>query len=173
MKGVIAVCLGELVKNKFGKEKWAEVLEDAGLPKSTHFLAIQDIEDAVVLKLVDSVCKVLNISLVQAADAFGDYWVNHYAPKIYKAYYRKANSAREMLLNMNDVHKEVTSSIENAHPPRFEYEWKDDRTLIMTYHSERKLIDFLVGLVKGVGKYYKENMKVKKLGNTRVEIAFS
>ncbi|MDZ7698942.1 MAG: heme NO-binding domain-containing protein [Deltaproteobacteria bacterium] len=159
--------------SKFGKEKWEEVLEDAGLPKSTHFLAIQDIEDAVVLKLVDLACKVLNIWLVQAADAFGDYWVNDYAAKIYKAYYRRANSAKEMLLNMNDVHKEVTSSIKNAHPPKFEYEWKDDHTLIMTYHSERGLIDFLVGLIKGVGKYFKENLEVKKLGNTVVEIVFS
>lgn len=173
MKGVIAGCLGDLVKEKFGKEKWEAVLEDAGLSKVTHFLATQDIDDAAVLKLIQSACKVLNMSMEQAADAFGDYWMNQYAPKIYKAYYRRANSAREMLLNMNDVHKEVTSSMENAHPPRFEYEWKDDRTLIMTYHSKRGLIDLLVGLVKGVGKYYQENLKVRKLGDTEVEIVFS
>ena len=172
MKGTIVKCLEDLVIAKFGKDKWEKSLEEAGIDKATIFLPIVDVDDSQVLKVVSAVCKTLNISLAQAADAFGDYWVNHYAPKIYKAYYRRANSAREMLLNMNGVHMEVTSSIENAHPPRFGYEWKDDRTLIMTYHSKRGLIDVLVGLVKGVGKYYKENLKVRKLGNTSVEIVF-
>ncbi len=42
----------------------------------------------------------------------------------------------------------------------------------MTYKSKRGLIDFLVGLIKGVGKYFKENLEVTKLGNNKVKIVF-
>ena len=42
----------------------------------------------------------------------------------------------------------------------------------MKYKSHRNLIDFLVGLVKGVGKFYKEDLKVSKLSNDKVEIVF-
>jgi hypothetical protein len=42
----------------------------------------------------------------------------------------------------------------------------------MTYKSPRGLIDFLVGLIKGVGKYFKEDLRVRKLNNTDVEVVF-
>lgn len=172
MKGVIPKCLADLVREKFGKDKWEAALEMSGLDKNTIFLATEDVDDVAVLKVVNSVCKVLNISLAQAADAFGDYWVNVFASKIYAPYYRDVNSAREFLLNMDKVHVNTTETIKNAHPPRFDYEWKDDNTLIMIYKSPRGLIDFLVGLVKGVGTYYREDLKVTKLGDDRVRIVF-
>jgi hypothetical protein len=173
MKGVIANCLKELVVNKFGKDKWEAALATAGLDKDTSFLPTHDVDDAGVLKVVGSVCKVLNISLPQAADAFGEYWVCTYAPRIYKAYYQKATSAKEFLLKMDHVHQLTTERIPNAQPPRFEYTWTDDKTLIMKYKSKRKLIDFMVGRVKGVGKHFKEDLQVSKLGDDSVKILFS
>ncbi len=173
MKGVIASCLKELVVNKFGKNKWESALATAGFEKNTSFLPTQDVDDASVLKIVESVCKVLNISLPQAADAFGEYWVCTYAPQIYLPYYKTATSAKEFLLKMDEVHRLTTESIPNAQPPRFEYTWTDDKTLIMKYKSKRNLIDFLVGLIKGVGKYFKENLQVSKLGDDSVRVVFS
>jgi len=173
MKGVIVKCLSDLVTEKFGKDKWEEALVLSGLDRGSVFLATEDVDDAAALKVVDSVCKVLNISLLQAADAFGDYWVNVFALKIYAPYYRRANSAKEFLLNMDKVHLETTRTLTNACPPRFEYKWKNEKTLIMKYISKRGLIDFLVGLVKGVGKHYKEQLKVTKVGPDTVEIVFA
>lgn len=173
MKGVIADCLGKLVSNKFGKEKWQDSLELAGLPPYTSFLATQDIPDESIMKVIESVCKVLDINLQQAADVFGDYWMNDYAPHIYGVYYRQSKSAKQFLLNMDDVHRMTTENIPNAHPPRFTYEWEDDDTLIMNHESKRGLIVFLIGLIKGVGKYYKENLEVKQMGDNRVQVVFS
>lgn len=173
MKGVIVQCLENLIKEKFGKDKWESSLEDAGLPKNTIFLATEDVDDSAILNVIGCLCKTLNISLNQAADAFGDYWVNVFAPKVYNSFYIGVNSAKEFLLKMDDVHRLTTNTIPNAKPPRFEYEWKDDKTLIMQYNSSRGLIDFFVGLVKGVGKYYNESLDVKKLGTDKVEVVFS
>jgi hypothetical protein len=172
MKGVIAKCLGELVQEKFGRDKWGAILEKSGLSPNTIFVVTSDVPDDAVMTVVQNTCAVLGITLQQAADAFGDYWVNTYAPKIYKSYYAGKSSAREMLLNMDNVHKMVTQSIPNAHPPRFEYEWKNDKTLVMHYKSNRGLVDFLVGLVKGVGTYFKEDLKVRKIGADKVEVIF-
>ncbi len=73
---------------------------------------------------------------------------------------------------MDEVHRKVTLNIQNANPPRFDYEWKDEKTLIMTYKSKRNLIEFFIGLIKGVGKYFNEELEVRKLGGNRVEIKF-
>jgi len=76
-------------------------------------------------------------------------------------------------LKMDSVHVATTKSIPGANPPRFEYEWKDEKTLIiLKYKSRRSLVDLMVGLIKGVGKFYKEDLKVTKLGSDKVEIAF-
>lgn len=91
---------------------------------------------------------------------------------MYRPYFDAANSAKEFLLRVDSIHQAMTQIQPDARPPRFEYEWKDDKTLILKYISHRGFIDFVVGLAKGVGKYYKEDLKVAKLGNDRVELVF-
>lgn len=172
MKGAIVQCLGDLVKSRFGNKNWEESLDKAGMSRTTFFTPIQNVDDQKALKLLQSVCSVLRITPVQAADAFGEYWVNVYAPKIYDSYYRGAKSAKEFLIKMDSVHANVTDSIPFARPPRFGYEWLNDRTLVMTYKSQRGLTDIFVGLIKGVGKYYNEDLKISKLGKDRVQIVF-
>ena len=172
MKGAIVQCIGDLVKSNFGNDKWEKTLETAGISKTSFFTPIQNVDDEKVMKIIESVCKVANISPAQASDAFGDYWVNVYAPKLYGSYFKGANTSKELLLKMDDIHDKVTKNIPNALPPRFEYEWKNAKTMILKYKSKRGLIDILLGLVKGVGKYYKEDLKVTKLSNDKLQVIF-
>jgi predicted transcriptional regulator with HTH domain len=172
MKGVIADCLKKLVTSKFGKEKWEASLEAAGMPANSIFLVAQDIPDPDFFKLVGSICETLGITMEQAAEAFGYYWVNEYAPKIYKVYFNK-ETAKDFLLSMDYVHATVTKNLPNARPPRFSYEWEGDNTLIMHYKSERNMIDFMIGIIKGVGKYYNENLSIIKLGEDKARVVFS
>ena len=172
MKGTILTCLGELVATKYGKDVWEKSLNDAGFARTTLILPISDIPDAQVIKLIEVVCRNLNISHAQAAEAFGDYWVNVYSQGLYAQYYAKHKTARELLLAMNGIHLIVTQSIKNAKPPKFEYEWKDEKTLLIRYRSHRRMIDFAVGLIKGVGKLYKESLGVTKLNATTIQVTF-
>lgn len=173
MKGTIVKCLEELVIDQFGRERWEQILEGAGLSASTIVWPLADFDDSQVLDLVGALCESLHMSLSQAADAFGDYWVNVYSQKMYPLYYANHSTARDFLLAMDDVHVEMTRRMENARPPRFHYEWEDDRTLIIHYQSHRGLLDFVVGLVKGVGKHYGEALKVSKLEPDRVRVVFA
>jgi len=161
-----------MVIEKFGIDKWKNALLKAGIGKEPLIMPISNVDDQIFLRVVNSLCEVLNISFIQAADAFGDYWVNVYSQKMYGVYYEGIKTAKEFLLKMDSVHVATTRSMPNAHPPRFEYKWKNENTLIMTYKSQRGLIDFLVGLIKGVGKFYREDLRVTKLGNDTVEIVF-
>ena len=172
MKGSIVKCLEELVCTQFGKDKWQKSLEDAGLKKDTVFFTVSDIDDGTIMKVVGAVCNNLNISLAHAAEAFGDYWVNNYSQKIYHQYYSRNKTAKDFMLDMDNVHVAMTKTISNARPPRFDYEWKDDKTLIVHYKSDRGLIDFAIGLTKGVGKFYNENLTVTKLGPDTFQTVF-
>ena len=95
-----------------------------------------------------------------------------YAPTVYKAYFVGTDSAKAFLEKMDRVHKMATRNIAGAHPPRFGCQRVDDKTLVMTYNSPRGLIDVMVGLIKGVGAYYHEELRVEKLPGSRVKVVF-
>jgi hypothetical protein len=173
MKGVIPLALREMILKQFGAEKWKEVLHKAGMAQEPLLLAVGDVEDPVVLKMVHSVCQVLNLSLVQAADAFGDYWVNVYSQKAYRRYYEKCKNAKEFLLQLNSIHQTATQNLPGARPPQFEFQPEGDQALVLTYKSPRGMIDFAVGLIKGVGHFYHENLRITKIAANKVRVVFS
>jgi len=172
MKGTIVNCLERLVADRFGKEVWLKVLDNAGVSRQAIFLALADVPDEIVLNLVNGVCKELNIGMKEAADAFGDYWVNEYASKMYANFFRGVSNAKEFLLKMDKIHTTVTKTLSNASPPKFSYRWADEKTLLMRYDSERNLIHFFQGLVKGVGKYYGEDLVMTMRTPNEMEIQF-
>jgi len=172
MKGAIVKCLEDLVRNKFGTAKWSAILVDAGLSPGTMYSLLQDVDDAETLRLLQSACRVLNISLEQASDAFGEHWVTVYAPRTYCYFFETAKTAADFLLSLDGVHSTVTSMMKNARPPRFSYEWDDPKTLRMIYKSDRNLAILVVGLARGAGKYYKEKLEVSLVDPKTVKVTF-
>ncbi len=172
MKGVIVDCLKHLVVDNFGEKKWDEILKEAGYTEGKNFLPSDNINDDEFFKMIGETCKSLKISTEQAADLFGEYWMNKYATKIYSAFFIGKKSAKEFILDLDKIHHITTQTMENAHPPRFDYDMKDENTLIITYKSNRDLIDFAVSLIKGVGKYYKETIDVSKIGSNKIKVVF-
>lgn len=157
---------------KFGQQEWEEIMIASGLQPNKIIMATNDFDDEQVVAMVQNSCKVLNQSLEQVADYFGEFWMTSYAVSVYKPYFGTTATAKEFMIKLNDIHVKVTKYVPNAHPPKFEYEWKDDNMLILTYISQRGLIDFVVGLAKGVGIYFNQKLSVRKISSTRVEILF-
>lgn len=173
MKGIIAISLKRLVEKEYGLDKWYDILERSGFGKYKLIKASDNLDDAGFMNIVKSTCFVLDITLEQAADAFGDYWVNEYAPEVYAVYYKNIKTAKEFILNMNNVHRKVVLNLENARPPAFEYEWKDDNTLLISYKSHRNLAILMIGLLKGVSKYYNADLRIRLLSDDTAEVIFN
>jgi len=129
MKGVILDCLKNLVSNQYGTDKWQDIMKMSGLKLNQPILVTVDLEDEVAVSLINSTCKVLNVSIQQASEAYGEYWMRHYASKIYAAYMYDVKTSRDLLLKLDTIHTKVTNSMPNATPPKFLYEWKNDKTL--------------------------------------------
>ena len=172
MKGVIVRCLEKLIREKFGGHKWNQILTKAGFPSYYVFLSSQDVDDSAVIKILESTCTELNISIEQAADAFGEYWTNVFAPKLYADFYAGVTTSKEFILKLKKIHDTVVQNIKGAEPPQFDFEWKDKKTLIMTYKSKRGLMVIFMGLLKGIGKYFNEKLEIKKLEGNKVSITF-
>ncbi len=172
MKGTIVVAIGEMIQQKYGKDQWREILKAVGMHSTMTILASEDVQDETVINIIKEICKRNKLTLEQALDAFGEYWVNVYAPRVYQVYYMDCKSARDFITKIDEIHVASTKNMPGAKPPRFDFKWEDDNTLIMTYKSHRGLIDLMVSLIKGVGKYFKEDLKVQKIGDNKIQIIF-
>lgn len=171
MKGTIVKAIEKLVIEKLGVDKWEKCLELSGYKKNKIFLLQDDVEDADVFKIIKNLSEISGLSTQEIFDLYGDYWVNDYAPKIYTAFYNLKN-AKDFILNIQKIHDIMTASMKNARPPRFEYNWKNEKELIVDYYSERNLIELAISLLKGVGKYFKENLKISKLNDKQIHVVF-
>jgi methyl-accepting chemotaxis protein len=172
MKGALPLCLESMVVSIGGPGKWQEVLQKSNLPANLRFDRVMDIELETVQHLLKNTGAVCNLSLQQVWDAFGDYWSTVYAPKHYQACYYGIKEAKTFILNLDKLHANIIKIIPNAHPPRFEYEQIDERTLRVHYLSKRKMIDLCIALFKGTGKFFKTPLTVKKLSEEYLEIHF-
>ncbi|MCS6831394.1 MAG: heme NO-binding domain-containing protein [Armatimonadota bacterium] len=172
MKGTIVIAVREMVQQQFGKDAWTKALLEAGIDKEPAIAPSSMIDDKVVINVIQGICRTTGKSMQQFADMFGEYWVTQYAQRMYKSFFLGSKCARDFLLKMDSVHVSMTRAFPDSTPPRFEYEWKSDNTLIMTYKSPRGLMDIFIGLIKGVGKHYGENLQVRKITSNQVEIVF-
>ncbi|MDR1727313.1 MAG: heme NO-binding domain-containing protein [Acidobacteriota bacterium] len=170
MKGTIINCVGELVCQRFGDDKWAEILERSGLEGDVKFMYTCDVGDRTVFRILDNSCAVLGISVAEVADAFGDHWINVYAGRIYKSYFAHLASFEDFIKGLDSIHARVTSDIPNARPPRFEVFDVEPGVLRLNYISDRALVDFAAGLVRGVGRYFDIDVDVSVLSNGEIEV---
>jgi hypothetical protein len=173
MKGTIARCLQDVVVKVAGESVWKEVLTDNGWRPTQIFTPGADLPDEKVTALITTVCEKLNLTIEQAANAFGEHWVTVYAPEVYPSLTKNLSSVREYLESMNGTHERVTRTIANAHPPRFEFEWESDQVLNMRYVSTRNMVEVCAGLVRGLGKMFGESLTVQVLGRDRIRVEWA
>jgi len=171
VKGTIINCLEELVTQQFGVEQWRRSLKMAGVEESRIYSTFEDVPDSELHSLLKAASVAIDLPLVGVMESFGDYWSTVYAPRVYAAFYVHANNARDLLLHLDDIHTVMTKSMKSARPPRFRYEWRGNKHLIMHYDSNRGLVAMMAGLVRGVGKHYGEYLNVSIVGNA-VHIQF-
>lgn len=172
MKGVVVLCLKNMLKERYGKNAYDRILTKSGIDPRTIIRAGDDFEDELVFNIVQNTCAELDLTPIELSTQFGEYWMLVYAPKLYFVYFMGIDNSKDFILKMNEVHDRTTKNIPNSRPPRFEFKWLNDKHLIMSYYSHRPMVDYFVGLLKGVGKYFSEDLQVQKLDDKNVEIIF-
>jgi hypothetical protein len=173
MKGTIHKCIEKLVIEKFGQDKWEECLTSVGLDDDHVFMINDDVDEKTTMELITKAPGILGITLPQLMDAFGEYWVHVYAPKVYPAYYEGVTSSKQFLLKLHTLHVEITQNVPNARPPMFDYAWENDNTLLMTYKSGRGLLELFISLAKGLSTYFKDSLAIHRTeGSNTVKFVF-
>jgi hypothetical protein len=170
MKAMAVNCLRFLIIDKFGREVYSEICKKLNLIDK-QYLNSEEIEDAKVSALVDELANRLNISRQELFDYFGEYFHRVFAQKYFRSFFNNCNNAYDFLKTINRIHVKAGKILGCESPPRFVIV-EDEHRLIIHYISKRNYIDLIISNIKGVAKFYNENVIVNKLDDKTVEVMF-
>lgn len=161
MYGLINSALQSMIREKFGEEKWDEVLKASGVPEDS-FLTMRSYEDAITYELAGAASEVLRAPVEACLEMFGEYWVLETATKSYGPLMDAAGSDMvEFLENMNALHDRITGTFVNYVPPEFQVESLDHERHRIHYISKRQgLTPFVVGLLKGLAVRFGSQIEI-------------
>ena len=168
MYGLINNSLKDMIRDKFGEEKWQEVLKISGVPEDS-FLTMRSYDDALTYSLAGAASDVLGAPVDACLEMFGEYWVLETATKAYGVLLDAAgNNIFEFLGNMNALHDRITSTFLDYVPPEFHVEQNEDGHKIHYVSKRKGLTPFVVGILKGLAIRFEHNLDI--LEQIKVEV---
>ncbi len=162
MYGLINRAMQEFVVTSHGAPKWDAIRTMASV-EVTNFDGMQHYPDWMTYALIEAATKELDEPAEQILGAFGEYWVLYTAKEGWEDLLKVSGSDFVSLLqNLDLLHARISRSYPELKPPAFQCTDRQPGSLLLHYRSDRAgLTPFVVGLVKGVGKMFQTDVRVK------------
>ena len=155
MKGIVFTELLEMVEAKFGLEVADAIVQAAHLESEGAYTSVGTYDHKEIFALVAQLEKHSGIDSKMLFQVFGQYLFK----KFYQGYphfFAESMDTFSFLDTIEDhIHVEVLKLYKDAQLPRFDI-YRDDKSLRMIYHSDRKMGDFAHGLLLGAIEHFNE-----------------
>ena len=164
MYGLVNKAIEGLVIKNHGEDTWEKIKAAANVDCDL-FVSNESYDDAVTYNLVTAASEVLAAPADQILEAFGQYWITDVASESYGYMMNAAGTTlSEFMQSLPNFHTRVAMIFPNLRPPRFEIADLEAHGLKLHYHSHRPgLQPFVVGLMKGLGQRYGNDVAVELL----------
>lgn len=162
MYGMVNKAFRAYFKEKYGDDKWSEIIEKADT-STKDFLSMEQYPDSDSVALIVAGCEVLQVSPENLLEELGGYWIEFAFQSDYGEILRMAgNSLPDVLTNLDSMHVRVGNSFPNLKPPSFWISERSEDSLVLNYSSSREsLAYFVVGLVRGLAKHFDQDCTVE------------
>jgi methyl-accepting chemotaxis protein len=154
MRGVLPKLMQDFVQDAYGKKAFDGMQLAMGSP---IFLPTQNYPDQVLKQMAQEISKLTGKNTHDIFRSFGTSTVRQFY-KLYRRYF-KTTDLKELLLQMDDIHVQLTKDYPGITPPRFTYEQRGD-VLIMNYKSPRGLFEYFEGIIYGAADFFKKRIRV-------------
>ncbi len=155
MYGIVNKSIEEMVKQDFGIDTWEAIKVRSGV-KEDFFLSNEPYDDNITYQLAIAASEVLNITVTQVLNAFGEYWILKTGKEKYGALMDAGGaSLKEFLVNLPSFHNRIMLMYPNLDPPEFKTSDIMEASINIHYFSHRSgLMEFVRGLLVGLSKMY-------------------
>lgn len=166
MYGLVNKALAQMVVSIHGAHAWETIKTRADVDVDV-FVSMDSYPDEVTYKLVGAASDVLGDPPEALLEAFGEYWTLYTSQSGYGDYFRVGGTRlADFLANLDHLHARVGLIYPSMCLPSFTVEKLDDDNLLLHYRSERDgLAPMVVGLVKGLGKLFKERLTIEQVAS--------
>jgi Haem-NO-binding len=161
MYGIVNKAIEDLIVSNFGEDKWLEIKERSGVDID-FFISNEPYDDEITFKLAIAAGEVMNLSVGQVLEAFGEWWVMKTSKEKYGGLMQAGGtSLKEFLHNLPVFHNRVMLIYPKLTPPEFRVSDSTDNSIHVHYYSKREgLQEFVRGLMVGLGKMYETPVQV-------------
>lgn len=162
MYGIVNKAIQDLITEKFGRDAWNQVKEKSGVDID-FFLSNEPYDDDITYKLAGAASEVLNISVGDVLQAFGEWWILKTGKEKYGGLMEAGgNNLKEFLVNLPSFHNRIMLMYPKLTPPEFKVSNIKENSIDVHYHSKREgLQEFVRGLLTGLSKMYKVDVNIK------------
>lgn len=162
MYGIVNKAIEELVKSKFGDEKWEIIKERSGIDIDL-FLINEPYDDDITYKLAEAVETEMNIPLEDVFIAFGEWWIVKTGQEKYGSLMEAGGkNLKEFLINLPMFHNRIMLIYPKLTPPEFKVSDVEENSMYLHYFSKRiGLQGFVKGLLIGLGKMFKTPVNIE------------
>jgi hypothetical protein len=165
MYGLVNKAIQDLVCEKFGEDKWAEIKKLSGF-EDDFFIGLQTYPDALTYSLVKNASKILGAEASVVMETFGEYWILYTANEGYGDMMELAGETLpDFLNNLDMLHNRLNNLMPNLMPPQFSTRNETPNSIELEYRSHREgFSPMVVGLLRGLCKRFnKENYSINHI----------
>ncbi len=161
MKGIIFNEFFEMTDQKFGMELTEQLISQSELSTDGAYTAVGTYPHQDLVSLVVNLSKIKNIPIDDLQKAFGVYLFARFNYH-YEHFFENVTDALDFLESIeNYIHIEVKKLYPEAELPKMNPNRIDENTLELTYHSEKAMAHFALGLIKGCLEHFDTEAEVK------------
>jgi hypothetical protein len=157
MHGIIFSELRNYVEATHGKGTWDVLLTKAGLGNKVY-MPVREYPDAEIIGLVMTASMMTGLSVAHLLEDFGGFIV----PTLMKTYGHLLQpqwKTIDVIENTDrTVHAVVRVKNSGAKPPELRTLRRGKDEVMLVYTSPRKMCSLAIGIAKGLGKHFKENI---------------
>lgn len=166
MYGLVNKAIEGLVCDHYGEETWDMIKEKANVDIDA-FISMDSYDDEVSYKLVKAASEILGQPPEQVLEVFGEYWVLYTAKEGYGEMLKMAgDNLVTFLSNLDNLHTRIGLSFPQLQPPSIKCTDVQADSLRLHYYSTRPgLAPMVIGLVKGLGKRFNEEIDITQTMN--------
>lgn len=169
MKGTVVGTWVKTLGRLYGKEKIHHLMQKSGIDPNKPISPLDDIDDVLVDRFIDEVSKAVSLNKEQLWKILGEDNIRAFH-EMYAGFFKKENMF-QFLSSMNSVHQVVKKRISGSNPPILDMEVKGKHEVHLIYRSKRGMYSYLLGLIEGTKKHFKEDVLVEELSRTGNEMA--
>ncbi|MFC5270175.1 heme NO-binding domain-containing protein [Adhaeribacter terreus] len=155
MHGFIYIEFEKFALNHLSYKAWEEILAENNL-QDRQYSPVAIYPDSEMKNLLSSISGRIQLPQEQILELFG----MHIVPdlmKVYQAYIKPEWHTLDLLEHAEStIHFAVRKSTTGAAPPILEVVKSRHNEIVIRYVSERKMVEFGVGIIKGLAHFFNE-----------------